>query len=75
MTKKPVIETCGNYYNCCNCGGNNCGCAYCFSCNACEACKDDDINEDEHCVFVIAKRQEEELRNAKKKEKENGSGT
>lgn len=29
---------CGEHYNCCDCGGNNCGCAYCFSCNACDNC-------------------------------------
>ena len=27
------------HYNCCDCGGNDCGCAYCWSCNACEYCK------------------------------------
>lgn len=32
---------CSNLYNCCDCGGNNCGCAYCFSCNACEFCLDE----------------------------------
>lgn len=33
---------CGEIYNCCDCGGNDCGCAYCWSCNACEDC----LNED-----------------------------
>lgn len=35
-------ETCGDYYNCCSCGGDeagSCGCPYCFDCNACEVCK------------------------------------
>ncbi len=29
---------CDSHYNCCDCGGNNCGCAYCFSCRACSHC-------------------------------------
>jgi len=33
--------TCDEMYNCCDCGGNDCGCRYCWSCNACEEC----INE------------------------------
>ncbi len=33
----PPIE-CGDSYDCCDCGGNECGCSYCFSCNACEEC-------------------------------------
>lgn len=33
-----VARDCSELYNCCDCGGNNCGCAYCFSCNACETC-------------------------------------
>ena len=33
---------CHALYNCCSCGGNNCGCAYCFDCNACEHCLNDD---------------------------------
>ena len=35
---KGVEENCSNLFNCCNCGGNDCGCRYCFSCNACEFC-------------------------------------
>ena len=31
-------SNCSDSYNCCDCGGNNCGCCYCFSCNACEVC-------------------------------------
>ena len=34
---------CGVIYTCCDCGDNDCGCAYCWSCNACEDC----LNEDE----------------------------
>lgn len=34
---------CSEIYNCCDCGGNDCGCAYCWSCNACEDC----LNEDD----------------------------
>jgi hypothetical protein len=32
---------CGNdcdLNDCCDCGGYDCGCAYCWSCNACDAC-------------------------------------
>lgn len=31
--------TCAEQYFCCRCGGNECGCPYCFDCNACETCK------------------------------------
>lgn len=30
---------CENIYDCCDCGGNECGCAYCWSCNACDTCR------------------------------------
>ena len=30
---------CREMYNCCDCGGNDCRCRYCFSCNACEICR------------------------------------
>ncbi|USD58939.1 hypothetical protein J4N45_10395 [Vibrio sp. SCSIO 43140] len=33
---------CSDHYNCCDCGGENCGCRYCFSCNACHECLGDD---------------------------------
>lgn len=33
---------CSTLYDCCDCGDNECGCAYCWSCNACETCKNDD---------------------------------
>lgn len=33
--------SCGELYNCCDCGENECGCEYCFSCNACENCLKD----------------------------------
>lgn len=33
--------TCNELYNCCACGGNECGCAYCFDCNACEVCREE----------------------------------
>lgn len=35
-SKYPCTEA----FNCCDCGGNECGCAYCFSCNACDYCKE-----------------------------------
>jgi len=31
--------TCADSFNCCDCGGHDCGCSYCWSCNACENCK------------------------------------
>jgi hypothetical protein len=37
---------CSDHYDCCDCGGYECGCAYCFSCNACEYCLEDDDDED-----------------------------
>lgn len=35
------LITCGEQFNCCSCGGEDCGCAYCFDCQACEACKEE----------------------------------
>lgn len=32
---------CSQHYDCCDCGGNDCGCRGCFSCNACEHCMQD----------------------------------
>lgn len=29
---------CHELFDCCDCGGNNCGCGYCFSCNGCSEC-------------------------------------
>lgn len=44
--RKGNPRTCGDMYDCCDCGTRDedkgCGCSYCFSCNACEHC----INED-----------------------------
>lgn len=31
--------TCKDLFNCCDCGGCDCGCRGCWSCNACEVCK------------------------------------
>jgi len=33
---------CETMYDCCDCGGNECGCRGCWSCNACEDCLDED---------------------------------
>ena len=38
---KENKSTCEELFDCCDCGGNDCGCAYCWSCNACEECKED----------------------------------
>lgn len=37
-----MASICENLYNCCDCGGHNCGCAYCWSCRACETCLEHD---------------------------------
>lgn len=34
--------SCSELYNCCDCGGSDCGCAYCSSCNSCDFCLNDD---------------------------------
>lgn len=36
---------CSDMYNCCDCGGNGCGCPYCWSCNACEECLEEEEKE------------------------------
>jgi hypothetical protein len=49
---------CNEMYNCCDCGGHNCGCRYCWSCNACDACKgitDDDIIQKKEEVVIYVK--------------------
>lgn len=33
-----IGKSCDELYDCCDCGGNDCGCGYCFSCHACEHC-------------------------------------
>ena len=33
--------TCEDLFDCCDCGGVDCGCAYCWSCNACDVCKEE----------------------------------
>ena len=35
--------TCEDMFDCCDCGGNDCGCRYCWSCNACDECLDEDV--------------------------------
>lgn len=32
------LMSCRELFDCCDCGGNECGCRECFSCNACEHC-------------------------------------
>ena len=33
--------TCERLFDCCSCGGHDCGCRYCFDCNACDACRNE----------------------------------
>ena len=33
-----IMLNCEDMYDCCDCGGSDCGCVYCWSCNACENC-------------------------------------
>jgi len=47
-------STCEHIYNCCDCGGNQCGCRYCWSCNACDTCLNHDNDwETPACENVI----------------------
>lgn len=34
--------TCDAVYDCCDCGGVDCGCRGCWSCNACDECKEEE---------------------------------
>jgi len=52
LQKPKVIKDCSYYYDCCDCGGNDCGCAYCWSCNACECC----LSEDTMCRCELLNR-------------------
>lgn len=39
-----VSDDCGPCeveFDCCDCGGNECGCRGCWSCNACDHCKEE----------------------------------
>lgn len=38
--QKDVGTDCDGMFDCCDCGGHDCGCRYCWSCNACEKCLD-----------------------------------
>lgn len=48
MKLTPVCENekfgyqCCDAHNCCSCGGNECGCGYCFNCKACDVCLNPD---------------------------------
>lgn len=39
MLRQDHFADCSSTFNCCSCGGVNCGCVYCFDCNACEHCR------------------------------------
>jgi hypothetical protein len=38
---------CSQVLDCCDCGGNDCGCRGCWSCNACEHCMDPETPDPE----------------------------
>ena len=40
---KPEGKSCEDLYNCCDCGGTNCGCPGCWTCNACKVCNPPDV--------------------------------
>lgn len=40
------LYTCHDYYDCCDCGGNDCGCQRCFTCNACDHCLDEEQDDE-----------------------------
>lgn len=40
---KSDKHDCSTLFNCCSCGGNDCGCPYCWDCNACENCSENDL--------------------------------
>lgn len=44
-----TVYTCTDLFDCCDCGGEGCGCNGCFSCNACEACQNDD---EKNCIQI-----------------------
>lgn len=37
-----MVTYCERIFDCCSCGGNDCGCGYCWDCNACDSCKYDE---------------------------------
>lgn len=47
-----IKDSCFEYYNCCDCGGAECGCRYCFSCKACDSCmKNQEDDGDRDCEY------------------------
>ena len=45
LIKSGEKYDCRDMYNCCDCGGSNCGCNGCYSCNACDSCKGNPLTE------------------------------
>lgn len=39
--ERGKIMVCTDLFNCCDCGGEECGCTYCWSCKACDECLND----------------------------------
>ena len=35
-----MAASCNELFDCCDCGGNDCGCPACWSCHCCESCED-----------------------------------
>ena len=47
-----IKHDCHWLYNCCDCGGNGCGCNYCFSCKACPNCFEE-VEPCEECTEEV----------------------
>jgi hypothetical protein len=41
MRPSPKVNDCRYWFDCCGCGGHDCGCRYCFDCHACSACRNE----------------------------------
>lgn len=41
------MSNCEKLFDCCDCGGKDCGCGYCWACKACENCYE---GNEENCL-------------------------
>ncbi len=58
---------CSEMYNCCHCGGADCGCGYCFSCKACEHCLADNPSQCIHSPDPVSESNNESVSQPKPK--------